>query len=309
MKNKFLYLVLALSLQGFAQQEMMISQYMFNGLYLNPAYAGSHKFTEITALHRQQWVSFAGAPVSQILSAEGHLKNSKIGWGGIITNDRIGVTYKTDLYGNYAYHLPIGEKGNLSMGLRAGFSYYRALLNQLTIWDESDPVFSNNIRNKFLPNAGAGIYYYTPKFYAGISLPNMVNYDPNSFGTLGNVLSGSPNYVRHLYLNTGYVLEAGENLHFKPSILVKHVQSAPTELDLNLNVFFYGKLSVGGSYRTGDGIVGMLEYQHDSKWRIGYSYDYPMTRIRNYTFGSHEVMFSYMFWKPENLKIKSPRFF
>ncbi|MGZ3941017.1 MAG: PorP/SprF family type IX secretion system membrane protein [Bacteroidia bacterium] len=309
MKKILTYLILVISLRGFSQQELMISQYMFNGLYLNPAYAGSHSYTEVTGLYRQQWTGFTGAPVSQIVSADGNVKNTKIGWGAILNNDRIGVTYKTDLYGNYAYHLPLGKEGRLSMGLRAGFSYYRALLNQLTVWDGNDQVFNNNIQNKFLPNAGVGLYYYTKKLYAGLSAPNLLNYDPNTFMTLGPLLKESPNYVRHGYISAGYVIEANENLHFRPSVLVKYVKNAPVEADFNLNVLINRAFWVGASYRTGDCLVGLLEYQHGSNWRIGYAYDFAITKIQKYNSGSHEIMFSYMFVKTESMKIKSPRFF
>lgn len=298
-----------LSIKAYTQQEMMISQYMFNGLYLNPAYCGTHDFTEVTGLYRQQWANFAGAPVSQILSADGAIKNKNMGLGGILTNDKIGVTTKTDLYGNYSYHIRTGEKGKLSFGVRGGFSYYRAMLTQLTVWDGNDQVFANNIKNKFLPNAGAGIYYYTKKFYAGVSSPNLINYDPNTFLTLGGMMQGAPNYIRHFYANTGYVFEVNENLHFKPNVLVKYVNNAPVQADFNLNVLINRMFWVGGSYRTGDGIVGLIEYQHDGNWRLGYAYDFAFTKMQNYSFGSHEVMFSYMFGKKEIAKIRSPRFF
>lgn len=309
MKKIILFIALALASGSFAQQEMMISQYMFNGLFLNPAYAGSHEFTEISALYRQQWSTFKGAPVSQIVSADGAILSKNMGWGAILTNDRIGVSYKTDLYGNYAYHLKVSEKGKLSLGVRGGFSLYRALLTQLTVWDANDQVFANNIGTKFLPNAGTGIYYYAPKFYAGLSCPNMLSYDPNTSVSLAGAFKDQPNLIRHYYLNTGYVYEASQNLHFKPSVLVKYVKNAPVEADLNLNVLINRAFWVGASYRSGDGIVGLLEYQHHGNWRLGYAYDFALTKIQKHSFGSHEIMFSYMFIKKETVKIKSPRFF
>lgn len=309
MKKIITYAFLLLGLKGLAQQDIMISQYMFTGLFINPAYAGSHNFTEVTGLYRQQWTGFAGAPVSQILSAEGHARHTKIGWGAILTNDKIGVTYKTDLYGNYAYHLPVGAEGKLSMGIRAGFSYYRALLTQLTVWDENDQVFVNNIKNKFLPNAGAGLYYYTTKFFAGVSAPALLNYQANTFVNMAGAIKESPNYLRHGYAYTGYVLELDDNLHLKPSVLVKYVRNAPVQADLNLNVLINRAFWIGGSYRTGDGLVGIVEYQYDTRWRIGYAYDFAFTQLQKYSSGSHEIMFSYMFFKPEIVKIRNPRFF
>jgi type IX secretion system PorP/SprF family membrane protein len=309
MKKLITYIAIVLSIKAHAQQEMMISQYMFNGLYLNPAYAGSHNSTDVTGLYRQQWANFSGAPVSQILSADGAIKNKNMGWGAILTNDKIGVTTKTDLYGNYSYHIKTSENGKLSFGLRGGFSYYNAMLTQLTVWDANDQIFASNVKNKFLPNAGAGVYYYSKKFYAGVSSPNLINYDPNTFMTLGALMKGSPNYVRHAYATAGYVFEANENLYFKPNILVKYVGNAPVQADFNLNVLINKMFWVGGSYRTGDGIVGLIEYQHNGNWRLGYAYDFAFTKMQNYSFGSHEIMFSYMFTKKEVTKIKSPRFF
>jgi type IX secretion system PorP/SprF family membrane protein len=311
MKRKLFYMLFLAGLfsRVNAQQEMMISQYMFSGLFLNPAYSGSHGYTELTGLYRQQWVNFSGAPVSQIISGEGVVKDKNMGWGGILSNDKIGVSHKTDLYGNYAYHLKAGKTGKLSFGLRLGMSYYRAMLNQLTIWDGGDQVFANNVQNKFLPNAGAGLYYFSTKFYAGFSCPNIINYDSGTFLSASSGSVTVPNYVRHYYLYSGYVYQISENLHLKPSVLFKYVNHAPAEADLNLNLLINKSFWIGASYRTRDGIVGIMEFQHQNNWRLGYSFDYPLTMLRNYSFGTHEVMFSYMFRKKEGLKIKSPRFF
>ncbi len=292
-----------------AQQELMVSQYMFNGLYLNPAYAGSHDYMEITALHRQQWVQFDGAPISQILSAEGIIKNKNSGWGAILTNDKIGVSYKTDLYGNYAYQIRLTEKTRLALGARGGVSYCRAMLNQLTYWDQNDVVFASNVKNRFIPNVGAGAYLFSEKFYAGISVPNIINYDPATTLSISNMANNIPRYVRHYYATAGYVFEVTENLQLKPSFLIKYVEGAPMQADLNFQAMFNKSLFVGVSYRTLDGLVAMVEYQPDNNWRIGYAYDQPLTMLRNYSIGSHEIMVSYMFRKQEGLKIKSPRFF
>jgi type IX secretion system PorP/SprF family membrane protein len=311
MKRKLPFVLMLLGMINIcnAQQDLMISQYMFSGLFINPAYSGSHEFTEVTALYRQQWVSFAGAPTSQIISGEGRIGNKNAGWGGIFSNDKIGVTNKTDLYGNYSYHMKVGKTTTLSLGVRGGASYYRAMLTQLTVWDAQDQVFMSNIRNKFLPNAGAGLYLYSKKFYAGFSAPNILNYGANTVISSSALAAGAPNYRRHYYLNGGYVHEVNSNLFIKPSFLVKYVANAPVEVDVNLNALVNKSFWVGASYRTRDGLVGIIEYQHDNSWRLGYAYDQPLTMLRSYSFGSHEIMFSYMFHKKDALKIKSPRFF
>lgn len=290
-KSLMLIMFLLLSIRYFyGQQEAMLSQYMYSGLYINPAYSGSRDFSEINGIYRKQWVNFEGAPVTQILSAEGPVKNKNMGWGAILMNDKIGVSCRTDLHLNYAYHLTTGHGYRLAFGIRGGLNYLRANLNELRVWDGQDEIFSVNVKNRWLPNAGAGIYVYGHNFYSGLSCPNMIDYSNLEIGGgQGHV----PRLVPHVYFNSGYLFETDSEFKIRPSVLLKFVSAAPVQADLNLMVDLKDKVSLGVSYRTGDGIVAMIQLYITQQWKMGYGYDYPFTKLNNYTYGSHELFLSY----------------
>jgi type IX secretion system PorP/SprF family membrane protein len=298
-----LFLLSRISL--FAQQDLMVSQYMFNGLLLNPAYAGSHKYFSSSLLHRTQWVGFDGAPKTSILALDGPVNNEKMGIGFIISNDRIGITEQTDMYANYSYHLRLGE-GKLAFGIKAGVSRYTYKLDELVIWDNNDQVFVGNRSTAWLPKFGSGLYYYAPNWYAGISVPSLIAYDPGKkFGPDVN----SSNFVkRHYYGVTGYVFDLGCNFKFKPSVLLKYVPAAPLEADLNAHFLYRDQLWLGASYRTNDAVSVMIEYQTNARFRIGYAYDFTTSGIKNYSSGTHEIMLGYDFGK-DLIKVKTPRYF
>lgn len=301
-----IYITVLFSSLAFAQQDPMASQYMFNGLYLNPAYAGSHQYYNVTALYRKQWVNFDGAPTTQILSVDGPLKNKNVGLGLLMSNDKIGVSKQSDFYGNFAYQVPLSSDLKLAFGLRGGGSYYRAELTKLTVWDENDQVFQSDINGEFLPNFGAGTYLYSEKLYLGLSAPHLLNYKPRTTFYVNK--TDAPQLIRHYYLNGGYVFDHNQNVIFKPSFLLKYVTNAPMQADFNLNVLFHRLIWVGASYRTSDSFVGLLEIQATKKLRFGYSYDYPFNKLKSYNNGSHEIMVAYDFGY-NILKLKTPRYF
>ncbi len=296
------------SVAGYCQQDILVSQYMFNHLLLNPAYAGSKDYMMATLLYRKQWVDFKGAPTTQVATLHGPVGLTNFGWGASISHDKIGVTDRTDAYLNAAYHLPVGPKMKLSLGLRAGGGYYSYKNSDLIYWDSNDPLFAGDKTSKFIPNIGAGAYLYTDKFYAGVSVPNVISYDTTKVLSLdmsGNVV---PNQVRHYFATAGVALEVNPDVVIKPSVLVKYVQNAPVEADFNVNVLFAQVLWVGGSYRTGDSFVALLELQLTKKFRLGYSYDFTTTDVKNYSAGSHEIMIGYDFGY-DIMKVKTPRYF
>ncbi|MBK8363663.1 MAG: type IX secretion system membrane protein PorP/SprF [Bacteroidetes bacterium] len=301
-------LLMFFSVAGYCQQDILVSQYMFNHLLLNPAYAGSKDYMMATLLYRKQWVDFKGAPTTQVATLHGPVGLTNFGWGASISHDKIGVTDRTDAYLNAAYHLPVGPKMKLSLGLRAGGGYYSYKNSDLIYWDSNDPLFAGDKTSKFIPNIGAGAYLYTDKFYAGVSVPNVISYDTTKVLSLnmnGNVV---PNQVRHYFATAGVALEVNPDVVIKPSVLVKYVQNAPVEADFNVNVLFAQVLWVGGSYRTGDSFVALLELQLTKKFRLGYSYDFTTTDVKNYSAGSHEIMIGYDFGY-DIMKVKTPRYF
>ena len=290
-----------------AQQDPMISQYMFSGHFLNPAYAGSHPYSNITLLGRKQWVGIDGSPFTSYLSFDMPIASQHIGIGALVSNDQIGVTKRTQVSGTFSYHLHLSERARLAAGLSAGVQFYSAKLSKLTVWDEDDVVFNSDIAGKALPVAGAGLYFYTTRFYAGLSIPNVINYKPGTFLYAGGL--EAPRLERHYFGTVGYAIPVSKNLDIKPSILVKYVPKAPVELDYNLNFLLYKTLWLGAGYRHNDGLVAMIEYQATKNLRVGYSYDYALTHLMNYNSGTHEIMLAWDFVKDDNIRYISPRFF
>lgn len=290
-----------------AQQDPMVSQYPFSGHFVNPGYAGSHEYANLTLIARKQWVGFEGAPFTSYVSFDSPVKKLNIGYGALLSHDRIGVTYRTEVAGTFAYHLKLGDNATLSAGLRAGVTYYQAKLSDLLIWDQNDQVFANDINGKVLPNAGLGLYFYTPRFYAGLSIPGVLSYRTGNFL---NISSANVPYLdRHYYFMSGFAIPVNENVDIKPAVLIKYIENAPLQADYNLSVYLYKTIWVGASWRTGDGVLGMVEYQATKNIRIGYAYDASLTNMSKYNNGSHEIMLAWDFVKDEHIRYKSPRFF
>ncbi len=289
----------------YAQQHPLFSQYMFNGLYINPAYAGSKEFVSATFIARKQWSGFEGAPSTQIASVHAPLKHKRVGLGAVISNDKIGITNETDFYGSYAFHLPM-RNGNLSLGLSGGFSYFRSQFSDLTFWDQDDPVYETNSLSNVLPNFGAGAYYYSQKFYAGLSVPQILSYDENQ--ALHIKIEKTHKVVRHYFITSGVIIDTGGELKLRPSLLVKYTSNAPVQYDINLNFLLSDIIWFGATYRSQDAIVVIAEYQVNKKLRIGYAYDITTSEIRNYSSGSHEIVVGYDFGF-NVLKMKTPRYF
>jgi type IX secretion system PorP/SprF family membrane protein len=307
MKRLLTILLILFSLGVSAQQDYLVSQYMFNPLALNPAYAGSHEYMMATLLYRKQWVDFKGAPETQLASLHGPLGLTNLGWGVMLSHDKIGVTDRTDAYLNAAYHLKLSEKLHLGVGLRGGGGYYSYKNSDLKYWDTGDPSFAGDRTTKFLPNVGAGLYLYTKKSYLGLSVPEVISYDPTTSLSI-HATGLVPHQVRHYFAAAGTVIELDPDVIMKPSVLVKYVGNAPVEADFNLNFLLANILWVGGSYRTGDSFVGIIELQVNRKLRIGYSYDFTFSDLRKYSDGSHEIMLGYDFGY-DILKMKTPRYF
>ena len=288
-----------------AQQDPMISQYMFNGLFINPAYSGSHKYFTSSLLHRNQWLDFPGAPKTLLFAVDGLVpsKSENMGVGLIVVNDCIGSTEQTDIYGNYAYQLKL-KKGKLALGIKAGVSNH-VFKNNATVWDENDVNFSTT-RSNWLPKFGFGVYYFCDNWYAGLSVPTLLAYDVNKSFSVD--VNEATFLNRHYYAYGGYVIKLNDQLKLKPSGLIKYVPSAPVEADINLHLLYKDQFWIGTGYRTNDAVVFMLEYQTNVRFRVGYAYDLTLTKIRNYSNGSHEIMIGYDFGK-DLIKVKTPRYF
>lgn len=291
----------------YAQQDAMFTQYMFNMIAINPAYAGNQGYTTVTALHRTQWVNIEGAPRTNTISIDTPIPKKNIGLGLSVIHDKIGVTNTTGASGYYSFQIPF-DRGMLSFGLQAGFSFYRADFQSVrhnqspTAIDNS---FAKNV-SEFLPNFGAGVFYNTDKFYFGFSVPHLINNSLNFNKSLNN--KEKARQYRHFFAMAGYVFAIREHIHLKPYVLLKYVQGAPIEFDLNANVWFFDIIGLGASYRTGDSFDLLGQVQINRRLRIGYSYDYSLTRLTRYNAGSHEIMLRYQF-AFDKTRIVTPRYF
>lgn len=289
-----------------AQQELMVSQYMFNGLFLNPAYAGSHPYISASLLHREQWMNVDGAPRTSLLGIDGPFLGDKMGLGFTLAHDAIGVSRDLEMAGHYAYRLRTGANSHLAFGLKAGISLYSARLSDLVYWDEQDPLYQQNISNAVVGKFGFGVYWHNDRSFVGLSVPTIYAADGGITTKLADAKERY--YEQHFYLYTGHVFTLSEDVDLKPSVLVKYQQHAPAEVDLNCNVLYKERFWLGAGYRTGDAIVGMVEYQVSPMFRVGYAYDMTTSRLRNYTHGSHEVMLGIDLGR-DPIKIKTPRYF
>lgn len=298
----FLSLVLASSCTGlFAQQQVMFTQYMFNGLAINPAYAGSHETLSLTALARIQWTSIDGAPRTQTFSAHSPIVNQRMALGGLILHDKIGVTDQTGAYLSYAYRIPVTEKGRLAFGIQAGFSFYKANFSQIS---STDPAFANSDVREMHPNVGAGVYYNTDRFYAGFSVPQLIQSEFDQ----DNADSDSK-LVRHYFATAGYVFDLNSALKLKPNVLLKSVSGAPVELDINANLLIKEIVWVGLSWRSFDSFDALLQLQLTERLMFGYAYDFATTtELSRVNGGSHELMLNYRVPLTKG-KIITPRYF
>jgi type IX secretion system PorP/SprF family membrane protein len=279
--------LLPLSLRG--QQSIVYSQYLFNGLLINPAYAGSHVQFSATLTYRNQWVNFPGAPETTTLGVQNSFRKGRVGAGLLVTTDRIGSYSNTGLFGSYAYAIRTPVGGVLSMGIQAGFNQYKADFGELTLKAGQDPIFSV-FMNELKPNFGGGVFYYNKKMFAGFSIPTILTHAELFSGNLEQLKT-----PRYYYLNAGVKLplDRAERVVFQPSFLIRAQEGAPLSADVNLNVVFDQLISIGTSYRSGDGAVLFLNYKLSEKIYVGYSYDWTTSDIRRFSRGSHEIMINF----------------
>jgi type IX secretion system PorP/SprF family membrane protein len=196
--------------------------------------------------------------------------------------------------------------GKLAFGIKAGVTNYVSKVDQLIVWDSDDQNFTGTKQSALLAKFGAGVYYFTDKWYAGLSIPSMIAYDSDKNFDIS--MESSSEIRKHYYLTAGYVFDAGEKFKLKPSFLIKHQTAAPLEADVNFTVMYIETIALGVSYRTNDAISVMAEYQANKRFRIGYAYDITTTNMRHYSNGTHEIMLGFDFGK-DIIKTKTPRFF
>lgn len=291
-----------------AQQDPMYSMYMFNGLVLNPAYAGSRERVAILALYRHQWAGLEGAPKTAVLSGHSPLLNDKLGLGGSIVSDNISIFNNIRVTLDYAYRIRFKKHGKLSLGLSVEMNNFRARWHDLALNDNNDNAFLSNKGSVISPNFGAGIYYYTDKFYMGASVPHFLNSGLSEDFTVEGTAMVARQW-KHYFYTMGAVFKLGKNVKMKPSFLFKHVRNTPFQADINLSFLLNEALWLGASYRTKDAVLFIAEYAFIKGFRIGYAYDYTLTELNNYNSGSHEIMLGYEFRKTTYLTPRRMSYF
>lgn len=286
----------------------MFTHYMYNTLAVNPGYAGSRDALTITTLGRFQWVGFEGAPMTQTLTMHTPIAVKNIGIGLSFVHDKIGPVKNTAFYLDVSYRMKLTEKLKLCFGLKGGFNNFNVGLNKLTVHDEGDVSFETGIRNRFLPNVGAGIYLQHEKYYVGVSSPKMLENALYKSSASANVNIG--NEKRHYYFIAGGIIKVNRQIKFKPTVLAKMTFSAPAQADFTGNFIFNDVFSIGAMYRTGDAFGGLMGVNLTEQFAIGYSFDWSTVNpTGRYNSGSHELMLRYDFVYEKERRIKSPRYF
>lgn len=291
-----------LALVSYGQQDAQFTQYMYNTININPAYAGSRGTMSIFALHRTQWVGLDGAPTTNTASINTPISNSNLGLGVSFVNDKIGPTNENTISADLSYTIPISENFKLSFGMKATANMFNLNVNKLNPVDQDDPKFQN-LSNVITPNIGTGIYYHSDNAYLGLSVPNFIQtnrYGDNEVAIFKEKMN--------FYLIGGYVFDLSDNLKFKPAFLTKLVQGSPLQVDLSANFYINEKFTLGLAYRWSAALSTMIGFQVIDGMYIGYGYDLETTNLDNYNSGSHELFLRYEIFK-NNDKIITPRYF
>jgi type IX secretion system PorP/SprF family membrane protein len=295
---------LLISFSAFAQQDPLFSQYMFNKLALNPAYAGSREILTIDLLDRYQWVGIEGAPRTFTVAAHMATRNNKVGLGVYAYRDALGPTINQGMMGTYAYRLLLG-KGTLSLGLQAGIKYFDFDWMQMNV-EDPDYTFNPQDIQKIVPDANFGVYYQTNRFFAGLSSKQLLQ---NEYGqaTVDNKTTYTK-LLMHFYGMAGAAIPMDDKIIFRPSVMAKFVKNAPLQLDINASVLFGDIFWIGASFRTEKAIVFLTEFRISEKFRVGYSYDIYLNELQPHNKGSHEIRLG-IDLDIYNSRMMTPRYF
>ena len=303
-KNILFFVILLVTCSGYAQQDAQYTQYMYNTIAINPAYAGSRGVFSVFGLYRTQWVGLDGAPETSSFSINTPINNSRLGIGASLVNDKIGPTNENNISVDLSYTIQTSADFKLSFGIKGTANIFNLDVNKLNPADQGDPQFQD-LNSKFSPNVGAGVYWHSDKAYIGLSVPNFIEtnrYDDNDVA----IYKDRINY----YLIGGYVfdLDRYQYIKFKPAILAKMVQGAPLQVDVSANFMFYDKFMIGAAYRWSASLSAMVGFQITDGLYLGYGYDRETTKLNNYNSGSHEIFLRYEFFSNKG-KMTTPRFF
>jgi type IX secretion system PorP/SprF family membrane protein len=273
-----------------AQQYPVFTQYYFNEMVINPAYAGNHVQLSLTAMYRNQWVNFPGAPKTFNFTGHVAVAKNKVGLGLMVNHDEIGSYKNEHIYASYAYKLHFKD-ATLAMGLQAGINLLGADYSKLDLQRPGDAAFYN-ILHVVKPNFGAGLFFSKKNFYVGFSVPFILN---NKIANSVEGLLGQLKEARYYFLRGGVVfpIDKMEKVKMNPSILVRTQEGQPLSIDINAGFIFYDVFSTGVSYRTGDSFITFIDLKITDAFHFGYSYDWTQSDLNRYSNGTHEFMINY----------------
>ncbi|WP_166922169.1 PorP/SprF family type IX secretion system membrane protein [Flavobacterium poyangense] len=301
--NKLIVLFLFWSICGFSQQDSQYTQYMYNTMNINPAYAGQRKALSIFGMHRSQWVGIDGAPSTTTFAGHLPINDTNLGAGISFENDRIGPSNENKFTASLSYKIKASDYYELAFGLNTSVTNLKIDYSKLNIYDPNDISYQNNI-SKFSPNFGVGMYLYSDYTYFSLSVPSILETkhykDDQAFSVLKEKM--------HLYLMGGHVFEVSPTVLFKPSLLVKIVEGTDPQVDLSANFLINEKFSGGLCYRFGSALSAMAGFQVTEGLFVGYAYDMETSKIRNFNSGSHEIFLRFEVFEYFD-RIVSPRFF
>lgn len=304
MKQFLTVLLLVISFSAFGQQDPLFSQYMFNKLLVNPAYAGSRENLSIDILDRYQWVGIEGAPNTITLAAHSLLESKKVGLGLYVFRDELGPTINQGIMGTYAYRIQT-RRGWFSFGIQGGIKYFNFDWNAINTRDPDYMFYPQDVE-KITPDVNLGIYYQTPKFFAGLSSKQLLE---NEYGV--GELDGNTTFARlarHYYAMAGFAFPLNDKIIFRPSMLGKFVRNAPLQMDFNASFLFNDLFWVGASFRTEKAVVFLTEFRVTDFMRVGYSFDLYLNELQLHNKGSHEFRLGFDIATRKS-RMKTPRYF
>lgn len=287
----------------FPQQQSQYTQYMYNTMSINPGYIGTRGVPSVFGMYRAQWVGLDGAPETANFSIQSPITANGQGVGLSIINDKIGPSSETVLSIGYSRPIQLSESLTMSLGVSFSIDFLQVDFNKLNVYDPDDPLLTG-VLSEVSPNIGAGVYFYSDKWYLGVSVPQILEtqfYDDVKISVASQKM--------HFYAMGGYVFKLNENIHFKPAAMIKAINGAPLAVDLSANFLFMDKLTLGLAYRWDATVSGMAGFQINSSLNIGYAYDYDVTNIGNYNGGSHEIFLRFDLFTKRQYRITTPRFF
>ncbi|MEZ5059455.1 MAG: type IX secretion system membrane protein PorP/SprF [Saprospiraceae bacterium] len=295
-----------------AQQEPQFTQFMYNKLVYNPAYAGSNEATCIQGFYRTQWIGIEGAPTSMLVSFNMPLTNQRVGLGGTIYRNTIGIQENIGAEASYAYRFQVGN-GFLGIGAMASVKLLRANFGETDPIQQNDGAIPANLQSKFVPNFGVGAYYHNQRFFVGLSVPRLLQNNID-FADEDRVISRE---IRHIYAMGGVAIPLSDNVKLQPQVLLKYVDGAPFDADANLSLILLDRYMLGASYRLGgskrsgigESVDIILGAQITNNLFLSFGYDITLSELKNYNDGTIEVLLRYCFGKPEGEEFLNPRFF